>query len=122
MARMATVRAGGAMRNFNRNVGIRASLAVKMLLAGGLMLCASLRQAGASCGSAFCMVNTSWNVQGAWTEPGARFDLRYEYIDQDQPMSGSKKVGVGQIRQHHDEVRTINRNWLANFDYTFDDK
>src|SRR6185436_13197876 len=54
--------------------------------------------------------------------PGARFDLRYEYIDQDQPMSGSNKVGIGQIRQHHDEVRTINRNWLANFDYTFDDQ
>ncbi len=37
-------------------------------------------------------------------------------------MSGSNKVSVGQIPQHHDEVRTINRNWLASFDYTFDDK
>lgn len=41
------------------------------------------------------MVNTSWNVQGVWTEPGARFDLRFEYIDQDQPMAGRRKVGVG---------------------------
>jgi hypothetical protein len=92
-------------------------------LLGALALCAlgaGMQEAQASCGSAFCMVNTSWNVQGAWTEPGARFDLRYEYIDQDQPMSGSSKVGVGQIRQHHDEVRTINRNWLATVDYTFD--
>jgi hypothetical protein len=110
------------MGNLNRNAGIGVSLAAKTLLAGALMLCAPFQQAGASCGSAFCMVNTSWNVQGAWTEPGARFDLRYEYIDQDQPMSGSNKVGVGQIRQHHDEVRTINRNWLANLDYTFDDR
>jgi len=78
-------------------------------------------EAAASCGTAFCMVNTSWNVQGVWTEPGLRFDLRYEYIDQDQPMSGSRKVGVGEIRQHHDEVRTINRNWLGTLDYTFND-
>jgi hypothetical protein len=43
------------------------------------------------------MINTNWNAQGQWTEPGARFDLRFEYIDQDQPMAGSRKVGVGEI-------------------------
>ncbi|HEX2198128.1 MAG TPA: hypothetical protein VHG88_05850, partial [Burkholderiales bacterium] len=64
-------------------------------------------------------VNTSWNVQGVGTEPGERFDLRFEYIDQDQPRAGSGKVGVGEIRKHHDEVRTVNRNWLATYDYTF---
>jgi hypothetical protein len=65
------------------------------------------------------MVNTSWNVQGAWTEPGSRFDLRFEYIDQDQPRAGSREVGVGEISKHHDEIRTVNRNWLATYDYTF---
>jgi len=74
----------------------------------------------ASCGSAFCSINTNWNLQGAWTEPGARLDLRYEYINQDQPMSGSNKVSVGQIPRHHDEVSTVNRNWLGTFDYAFD--
>ena len=74
----------------------------------------------ASCGAAFCTVNTNWDVQGVWVEPGARFDLRYEYIDQDQPRAGSKKVAVGQIPQHHDEVQTLNRNWLATFDYVVD--
>src|SRR5438045_2605341 len=78
--------------------------------------------AAASCGSAFCMVNTNWNAQGAWIEPGARLDLRYEYIDQDQPRAGRRAVGVGEIPQHHDEIRTINRNWLGTFDYTFNDK
>src|SRR5262245_18164177 len=82
-------------------------------------LAAGYGEARASCGAAFCMVNTSWNVQGVWTEPGMRFDLRFEYIDQDQPRAGSDKVAVGQIPQHHDEIRTINRNWLATFDYTF---
>lgn len=74
----------------------------------------------ASCGAAFCTVNTNWDVQGVWVEPGARFDLRYEYIDQDQPRAGSKKVAVGQIPEHHDEVQTLNRNWFATFDYVFD--
>src|ERR671933_1009334 len=78
--------------------------------------------AAGSCGSAFCMVNTNWNAQGAWIEPGARLDLRYEYINQDQPRAGSRAVGVGEIPQHHDEIRTINRNWLGTFDYTFNDK
>lgn len=73
----------------------------------------------ASCGSAFCMVNTNWNAQGVWTEPGMRFDLRYEYINQDQPMAGEDRITVGQVRRHHDEVKTINRSWLATFDYSF---
>jgi hypothetical protein len=92
------------------------------LLLGAVALGFAGQQAQATCGAAFCMVNTNWDVQGVWTEPGMRFDLRFEYIDQDQPMSGSSRVGVGQIPAHHDEVRTINRNWLATFDYTFNDK
>ncbi|HUP94428.1 MAG TPA: transporter [Burkholderiales bacterium] len=73
----------------------------------------------ASCGSAFCMVNTNWNLQGLAPEPGLRLDLRFEYIDQDQPVTASRRIGFGEIRRHHDELRTINRNWLATLDYTF---
>ena len=101
---------------------IAAGPAARALLALTVALAGVGGEARASCGAAFCMVNTSWNVQGALTEPGLRFDLRYEYINQDQPMSGSNKVGVGQIRQHHDEVRTINRNWLATVDYAFNNQ
>jgi hypothetical protein len=76
--------------------------------------------AAASCGSAFCTINTNWDVQGAWQQPGARFDLRYEYIRQDQPMSGSRRIDVGEIPRHHDEVLTKNSNWLPSLDYTID--
>ncbi|MBK5105183.1 MAG: hypothetical protein JJE42_13120, partial [Burkholderiales bacterium] len=72
----------------------------------------------ASCGSAFCAVNTNWNLQGIAPEPGVRLDLRYEYLNQDQPMAGGDKVAVGQIKNHHDEVRTINRNYVGTLDYT----
>lgn len=93
-------------------------MAAARLLAGGCVwLIAGASQA--TCGAAFCTVDTNWSVQGAWTEPGARFDLRYEYINQDQPRSGSDRVAIGQIARDHDEMKTVNRNWIANFDYAF---
>ncbi len=73
----------------------------------------------AGCGSAFCALNTRWETQGTWTEPGTRLDLRLEYIDQDQPRHGSHKVTVGAIPGHHDEIRTINRNVLLTVDHAF---
>jgi hypothetical protein len=78
--------------------------------------------AHAGCGSAFCAANTDWASQGEWTEPGGKIDIRFEFIDQDQPKNGAEQVGIGQVPQHHDEVRTINRNWFAQFDYNFTPK
>lgn len=76
----------------------------------------------ASCGAAFCAVNTNWNLQGLAAEKGWRLDLRYEYIDQGQPMAGGDRVGVGQVSRHHDEVKTVNRNYVGTLDYTFNDQ
>ena len=75
--------------------------------------------AHATCGAAFCAINTSWDTHGAWAEQGLRLDLRHERIEQNQPMMGRTKVLVGEFPRDHDEVRTSNRNWLANLDYTF---
>jgi hypothetical protein len=76
--------------------------------------------ASASCGSAFCSVNSNWTSESAMTEPGSTFDLRYEYINQNQPRSGNDKVAVGQIPHEHDEVSTRNRNLLATYTRSFD--
>jgi predicted porin len=94
----------------------------RLRLRGGALLAlavaaASAGPAAASCGSAFCLVNTNWSVQGVWNEPGWRLDLRYEHIDQDQPRAGTRRVGVGEVPAHHDEVRTRNNNVLATLDY-----
>lgn len=73
----------------------------------------------ASCGSAFCTVNTNWTTESAALDSGSTFDLRYEYVHQNQPRSGSSDVAVGQIPHHHDEVGTVNRNLVASFSHTF---
>ncbi|NJD24129.1 MAG: hypothetical protein FIB06_01870 [Betaproteobacteria bacterium] len=52
-------------------------------------------------------------------EPGRSFDLRYEFLDQNQPRAGSDKVAVGQVRKHHDEVQTINQNLVATYTHNF---
>ena len=78
------------------------------------------QHAMASCGASFCMANTNWNLQGFAPEAGFRVELRYEYIKQDDLRSGSDRVAFGQIPRHHDEIKTINRNLLAEIDYTID--
>lgn len=75
--------------------------------------------AQASCGAAFCSVNSHWTSESAAVEAGDSFDLRYEYIKQDRLQSGSDEVSPGQIRRHHDEIRTINRNLLATYNRNF---
>jgi hypothetical protein len=87
-------------------------------LGPGALLCALLsNSAVAGCGADFCAVNTRWDSQGIWTQPGWRADLRFEYLDQDQLRSGAHTVAPGQIPREHDEVRTLNRNWFATLDY-----
>lgn len=73
--------------------------------------------AAASCGSAFCSVNTSAAFMGGDLSGATRADLRFEFIDQKQPRQGSHNVAVGEVSAHHDEVRTTNRNWLASIEH-----
>jgi hypothetical protein len=86
-----------------------------------LVLACAAPAAWASCGSAFCTVNTNLLPQIPLTEPGTRFDARFEYIDQNQPRHGNRNVSVGEIPMHHDEVDTINRNLLLTLGHNFDE-
>lgn len=74
----------------------------------------------ASCGATFCTLNSDWRALGAWVEPGLQADLRYDFIDQDRPYAGSKRVAIGEVHRHHDEVRTLNRNVQLGLDYNFE--
>ena len=66
------------------------------------------------------MVDTQWSMQGVNTSAGTRLDLRYEYIKQDRPQNGRTKIGVGEIPRDHDEVSTLNRNYVGTLDHSFD--
>ncbi|NMG01109.1 transporter [Aromatoleum toluolicum] len=66
----------------------------------------------ASCGATFCSVNTSSAFMNAGLAGDTRLDLRFEFIDQRHAMHGDDNVSVGEIRRHHDEKRTVNRNLL----------
>lgn len=73
----------------------------------------------AACGASFCTVNTGTGMFDEGPEGSTRIDLRFEFVDQNQPRSGSRDVSVGEIPAHHDELRTINRNLLATIDHRF---
>lgn len=90
----------------------------KTILHGlALGICAGLANspAHASCGSAFCSINTAWDVQGVAAQPGTSLDLRYEFIKQDQLRAGSGKTSVD--AGEATEIRSINRNLVASLDY-----
>ena len=90
-------------------------------LAGTLAMALLPSLAFASCGSAFCTVDTNWTAQSALVEAGSSFDLRYEYIDQTQLFSGTDRIAVGQMPRHHDEVSTLNLNLVATYSRNFGD-
>lgn len=91
-------------------------------IAGFTLLMLPSLLAQASCGGAFCSLNTNWDVQGIWTKPGIRLDLRAEYIEMDQLRDGSSRTSAAGIVDTHDEKRTINRNYIATLDWSIDPK
>ena len=94
----------------------RKSVRVPLVLA---LLAAFAGSAQASCGSAFCSINTDWGAGTTGLTEGSSLDVRYENIKQDQPRAGSRKVAVGEIPGHHDEVHTFNQNLVATYNRTW---
>ena len=87
------------------------------LLAFAILI--SANNAYASCGGAFCNINTDWDVHGVPTGKGIRLDLRGEYVKADDLRSGSHKVAKTDELDEENEIRTINRNFIATLDYSF---
>jgi hypothetical protein len=76
--------------------------------------------AHASCGQAFCVVNTNWAMQGIPSDPGSsRLDLRFESINQTNLRQGNHSISAADDTEDPLERHTSNRNLIATYDYTF---
>ncbi len=90
----------------------RVSLCIVLILAAA--------GASANCGSAICSINTNTEIQYESIEPGFSVNLRYEFVDLDQPREGTNKVGPQGEPGGHDELETTNHNLILGLDYVFD--
>ncbi len=77
----------------------------------------TVSSASANCGSAFCSINTNSEIQSDSAEPGIQLNLRYEFVDLDQPRQRRKKVGAQGVPGGHDELKTTNQNLMFGLDY-----
>jgi hypothetical protein len=74
-----------------------------------------------ACGACGCTLNSDWASQGYAASTGFRFDLRYDYFNQDQLRSGTGSMHRGSFSfptdQEIQEV-TLNRNLTLTLDYS----
>jgi hypothetical protein len=85
-----------------------------------LALLGASTAANANCGGAFCALNTDLGIQGTWTKPGLRLDVRAEYVDLDELRKGTHRTEPAGELGEHDELRTINRNFIAQLNWNID--
>ncbi|PKO83405.1 MAG: hypothetical protein CVU17_08495 [Betaproteobacteria bacterium HGW-Betaproteobacteria-11] len=77
-------------------------------------------QAQASCGSAFCSVDTHWDAQGLTHGEGLSLDLHYSWAKADRLRAGSQRISAEAPSASGEELenkRTINQLLSANFEY-----
>lgn len=87
------------------------------MLALASLVC--MGDASASCGAAFCSVSSDWLGLTQGVSPGWRIWGQTEYINQSQLREGTEKISRDEFVAHHEEIKTINRNFLLGMDYGF---
>ncbi len=94
-----------------------------LLLAAALALAAA--DAGASCGTSFCSVDTHWDTQGLTSDEGLRVDLRYSFARADRWRAGASRKALPAPAGSDEEIenkRTLNRLVNLEAEYTLDDR
>lgn len=74
-----------------------------------------------ACGACGCTLNSDWASQGYAVRPGFRFDLRYDYFNQDQLRRGTRSVDRAAFEipnEQEVQEKTLNRNLTATLDYS----
>ena len=88
-----------------------------MLVIAGFLI--GIGEAQASCGAAFCSTANDWLTLTQGVHPGWLVWGQLEYLNQDQLREGTQEVSRDQIEEHHEEIKTINRNALLGAEYGF---
>ncbi len=90
----------------------------KYLLPAAIVIMAC--DASASCGSAFCSVNTNWDTQGYSTADGLRIDLRYSYARADRLRAGASNISPQAPSGSDEEIEDLSTtNQVLNFDVEY---
>src|SRR5215510_9521786 len=71
----------------------------------------------ASCGQAFCPIETSSIVENPLGGGQLYVNFIYEYIDQDRPYIGTSSAHPGDLPRAHDEISTRNNTYKLTLDY-----
>jgi len=71
----------------------------------------------ASCGQAFCPIETSSIVENPLGGGQLYLNFVYEFIDQDRPFIGTDRARVGELPRAHDEISTRNNTYKLTLDY-----
>ena len=75
-----------------------------------------------ACSTCGCTLSSDWSSQGiAPSGEGFRFDFRFDYFNQNQLRSGTRKVDRGSLEipnEREIQQSTINRNYTFGFDYS----
>jgi len=74
-----------------------------------------------ACSACGCTLSSDWGSQGLVASNGWRFDMRFDYFDQNQLREGTGGVSRGGVAIPNDEEvqqSTINRNYTFALDYS----
>jgi hypothetical protein len=88
-----------------------------------LVACSFPTSHALACSACGCTLSSDWASQGLTTTRGWRFDLRYDFFEQDQLREGTNSVSPTSFTYPADrEVQryTINRNATLSLDYSPD--
>jgi hypothetical protein len=90
---------------------------ITLVLVFAYMLLMPSAHLQASCGQAFCPIETSTITERPLLGHQLSINLVYEFIDQDQPYIGTSSAHVGQLPRDHDEQFTRNNTYKLSLDY-----
>ncbi len=94
----------------------------KLAIAVSLVAMTGAPFSALACSTCGCTLSSDWSSQGlAPSGEGFRFDFRFDYFNQDQLRSGTKKVDRSSLEIPNDQEiqqSTYNRNYTLGFDYS----